>query len=96
MRERRPTPATTNDTLTVTTYRYKNACVYDAQHTMVAIMERSPWTGDWCFGLRTEHVGEYGEPTFRPPFQPTGRRTARAAARAAAQVMGQEEQDDAS
>jgi hypothetical protein len=47
----------------------------------VAIMERSEFTGDFCYGLRTAYLGKFGEPTFRPPFSSTYRRTAKAAAK---------------
>lgn len=51
----------------------------------VAIMERSPFTGEYCYGLRT-NPGEV--PTqFRPPFTPTRRKTARAAAKVVAQAI---------
>lgn len=49
----------------------------------VAIMERSPWTGEYCYGLRHDFKGEYGETVFRPPFKPTRFRTAKAAAKVA-------------
>lgn len=45
----------------------------------VAIMERDPWAGLWCYGLKTEWKGKYGEPTYRPPFTNTYRQSVKAA-----------------
>ena len=56
----------------------------------VAIMERSPFTGDWCYGERfTMSEADCGM-HFRPPFQPTYRKTALAAAKVAVATMNVE------
>jgi hypothetical protein len=60
----------------------------------VAIMKRSEFTGEFCYGLRNEPSDRYPYPTFRPPFQQTYRKSPRAAAKVA--VAAYQEKEGAS
>lgn len=73
----------------ITTRQRGNRTYVSLDGRMVAIMERSPWTGEFCYGLRIELPERTGKSIgpdfyFRPPFTPTQFRTAKAAAKVAA------------
>jgi hypothetical protein len=71
--------------ITVETWKYRNAYVR-RDGRVIALMERSPWSGEWCYGARVdEHDGTFSR--FLPPFTPTGYRTPLAAAKAAARAI---------
>jgi hypothetical protein len=66
---------------TITTKKIGRYTYVSVGESVVAIMERSPFTGEYCYGLRDDHKGCMA---FRPPFKPTRYRTAHAAAKVVA------------
>lgn len=66
---------------TITTQKAGRRTYVYINNRVVAAMERSPFTGEWCYGV-SQHP-EFPEIThwFRPPFAPTRLKTAKAAAK---------------
>lgn len=72
---------------TVETQKYRHCVYVYINNQVVARMERSPFTGEWCYGLSVHPAYPNIRHWFRPPFQTTGRKTAKAAAKVVASAI---------
>jgi hypothetical protein len=66
----------------IRTYTARGRVYVTLNNRRAAIMERSPFTGEWCYGAWLPDWQHYA-----PPFKSTRRRTIKAAAKVA--VAGQ-------
>jgi len=72
----------------ITTHKYGFATYVYIDGRVVARMERSPFTGEYCYGLSQHPCYPTLTHWFRPPFTPTGRKTAKAAAKVVVAALG--------
>jgi hypothetical protein len=71
----------------ITTATYRGRTYVYVNNRVVALMERSPFTGEWCYGLSAHPTEPAISHWFRPPFTPTRRKTAKAAAKVVAAAL---------